>query len=454
MFSTDTEEQSATVVSRRNGGAARAASAPHLAHDEQRRRRTSAMLGSIGAALEWYDFTLYVYLAPVLAALFFPASDPLDGLLAAYGVFAAGFLMRPLGAVFFGNLGDARGRKTALTYSVVMMSIAMVLIGLLPTHASIGVAAPIALVLLRLVQGFSVGGEASGTYVLMFETARRGRRGLGAALAATMASLGVLLAALAVTIMHAVLNTGQTADHGWRILFFLGAGIGLIALIMRRRMAETTDFAAARDAHELSAVPIKRALRHNRRAIAQVFALSAYTGVVFWLAFSYVPSYLQDPIGTTPEVATLGVTFATILYALAIPFAGLLSDHLGRRAVMAAAAGLTLVLAYPLFTLLDEATVASSIAGQLMLMALVLLYIGPWASAISELFPTATRYTGVAIGYNLAMAIFGGTLPLLATLLIKVTGDNLAPAFYLMGASLLILVVLARFPETYRAEID
>jgi MFS transporter, MHS family, proline/betaine transporter len=183
-----------------------------------------------------------------------------------------------------------------------------------------------------------------------------------------------------------------------------------------------------------------------------VFALSAYTGIVFWLAFTYVPSYLQEPIGTTPEVATLGATLATILYALAVPFAGLLSDHVGRRPVMAGGAVLTLALAYPDFALLDDATAAAAIAGQLILMVLVLLYIGPWAAAISELLPTATRFTGVAIGYQLAMAIFGGTAPLVATLLIKTTGDNQAPAFYLIGASALILLVLARIPETYRAD--
>jgi MFS transporter, MHS family, proline/betaine transporter len=430
-----------------------AASDPRLGRDEWRRRRVGAMLGSIGSSLEWYDFTLYVYLAPVLAGLFFPSSDSLDGLLATYGVFAAGFLMRPLGAVFFGNLGDTRGRKIALTYSVVTMSLAMVLIGLLPTHASIGVAAPAALALLRMVQGFSLGGESSGTYVLMFETARRDRRGLGAALAASMASIGVMLAALFATIMHAVLNTQQTDDYGWRILFFVGAGIGLIALIMRLRMAETPSFAAAREAGEVSSLPIKRVLRHQGRAIAQVFALTAYTGIVWWLAFTYVPSYLQDPIGTKPEVATLGATVATILYAVAIPVAGLVSDHVGRRPVMATGALLTLALAYPVFALLDDATAAATIAGQLLLMVLVLLYIGPWAAAISELFPTATRYTGM-IGFQLSMAIFGGTAPLVATLLIKITGNNLAPAFYLMGGSLLILVVLARIRETYRADID
>jgi MHS family proline/betaine transporter-like MFS transporter len=219
-------------------------------------------------------------------------------------------------------------------------------------------------------------------------------------------------------------------------------------------MAETPSFAAAREAGEVSTMPIKRALRHHRRAIIQVLALSAYTGIVWWLAFTYVPSYLQDPIGTTPEVATLGATLATLLYALAVPFSGLLSDHVGRRVVMAAGALLTLVLAYPIFTLLDYATAAATISGQLVLMILVLLYLGPWAAAISELLPTATRYTGVGIGYQLAMAIFGGTAPLLATLLIKLTGDNQAPAFYLIGASLLILLVLARLPETYRADTD
>jgi MFS transporter, MHS family, proline/betaine transporter len=253
--------------------------------------------------------------------------------------------------------------------------------------------------------------------------------------------------------MHAVLNTQQTDDYGWRILFFVGAGIGLVALVMRRHMAETPSFAAAREAGEVSGLPIKRVARDHRRGIAQVFALTAYMGIVYWLAATYVPSYLQDPIGTTPEVATLGATLAAILYAVAIPFAGLLSDHVGRRPVMAAGAVLTLLFAYPVFALLDDATAPATIAGQLILMVFVLVYTGPWSSAVTELFPTATRYTGMAIGFNVSVAIFGGTAPLVATLLIKITGDNQAPAFYLIGASLLILLVLARLPETYRADI-
>jgi MFS transporter, MHS family, proline/betaine transporter len=158
----------------------------------------------------------------------------------------------------------------------------------------------------------------------------------------------------------------------------------------------------------VSELPIKRALRHHRREIAQVFALTACMGIIYWLAATYVPSYLQDRIGTTPGVATLGATLSAILYAVAVPFSGLLSDHAGRRVVMAAGAVLTLLFAYPIFVLLDDATAAATIAGQLVLMVFVLLYAGSWSSAVTELFPTATRYTAMAIGFNVSVAIFGG----------------------------------------------
>jgi MFS transporter, MHS family, proline/betaine transporter len=420
--------------------------------DDAERKSRPVILGAVGTTLEWFDFTLYVYVAPVIAQLFFPSDDQLVSLMATFGVFAAGYLMRPLGALFFGSYGDRRGRKAALTLSVAMMSGPMVLIGVLPTHATIGAAAAVLLVLLRLVQGFSVGGEFGGSIVLLEESAPRGRRGFVTNLALATAAIGFLLSSLTVTILHAVLSTSQMDSWGWRVPFFMGAAIGVFAFVMRRRMDETQSFTAARESGELVQQPVRHMLRTERGPLVAVFLLVGYSGLTFYLAATFIPSWLQSVIHAEPSEALLAATIGALLYALLTPLAGLASDKLGRRGLMAAGALALAATSYPLFDLMSDGTFASVLVGEVILMLLVIVFAGASTPTFTELFATSTRYSGVAVGYGLGMAVFGGTTPLIATGLIKLTGNELAPSFLLIGASALILVVIAAIPETAFAE--
>jgi MHS family proline/betaine transporter-like MFS transporter len=416
--------------------------------DVEATKRRPVIFGAIGTTLEWFDFTLYVYLSPVIAQLFFPSDDQIASLMATFGVFAAGYLMRPIGALFFGSFGDRRGRKAALTLSVAMMSGPMLLIGLLPTHATIGVWAAVLLVVLRLVQGFSVGGEFGGSIVLLEESAEPQRRGFVTNLALTTAGIGFLLSSLIATVLHSVLSTAQMDDWGWRLPFFAGAAIGVFAFVMRRRMDETESFTEAQASGTLAEAPVRELLRTERGPLIAVFLLVGYSGLTYYVAATFVPSWLQTVISADPAEALAAATVGALLYTVLSPFAGLLSDRVGRRSMMAVGAIGLGAAAYPMFDLMSDGGFAAIVAGEVVLMLLVIVYAGPSTPVFTELFSTATRYSGVAVGYGLGMAVFGGTAPLLATGLIKLTGDDLAPSFLVIGASALVLIVIALIPET------
>jgi MHS family proline/betaine transporter-like MFS transporter len=404
--------------------------------------------------LEWYDFTLYVYLAPVIGALFFPSGDPLASLLATFAVFAAGYFMRPIGAIFFGYYGDTRGRRAALIASVLLMSVPMLVIAVMPTHATIGVAAPIILVLLRLVQGFSLGGEFSGTLTLLSESAEPGRRGLTGGYAMTTAGIGMLLASGVAALVHALLSTTQTEEFGWRIAFLLGVAIGLIALIMRLRMTETPAFEAAVTAGAKVTNPTKEVLERHRPNALRVFILTGYAGLAGYMIATWLPSYLDTVIGAKPEDALLAATIGTALFAVGCPAAGALSDRIGRKPMLISGAIGFAVFIYPLFLLVGSTDLGRMIVGFLALELLVLSFNGPFPATVSEMFPVTVRFSGIALSYNIASAIFAGTAPLIATALVKATGWDQSPALYVIVASLVVLAVLAKMREPSRLNLD
>lgn len=419
-----------------------------MARDRTARR--SAQFGTLGAAMEWYDFTLYVFLAPVISRLFFPAGSTIDSLLATFGVFAAGYLMRPLGAAVLGNLGDTRGRKLALGISIVLMAAGMLLIGLLPTEATIGVAAPIALVVLRLAQGFSLGGEFSGSIVLLAESAEPRRRGFVTNLVQISTGSGFLLSSGTVALLHALLSDAQMDSFGWRIPFFIGAAIGALALFLLL----TRVVVAEREPAETAEVPLKTLLRDERRPLVLTFLLNGHQSLIYYVVATFVPTFVTSILGGPAEEALLASTVAAVVFMALCPPAGGLSDRIGRRPLLAASAVAMALAAVPLFVLISEAALAAVLAGQLALMVLVVLFTAPALAVATELFPAATRYSGVAVGYNLGATVFGGTAPLLATALISLTGSDLAPGILLAVASLLVLAVVARTPETAPARAE
>jgi len=413
-------------------------------HASSAHRKRNAIGGVIGNVLEWYDFAVFGYFAPIIGAQFFPAEDQLAALINAFGVFAAGYMMRPLGGVIFGQIGDRVGRKRALQLSVLMMAIPTTLLGLLPTYASVGVAASIGLVALRLVQGVSVGGELIGSISFVTEIAPPHRRGLYGSWTLFSAVGGIMLGSLVATVMHASMDAAALAAWGWRLPFLAGIVIGGFGLWMREGMAESPVFEDIERRGEVAHSPVVEALRNHPRQVAHVAALVVMQGGGFYMLFVWWPTYIgqivQPPIGHALLVNTLAMALLVCL----VPLAGLLSDLAGRRIVLGGSLVGFLLVAYPLFVVTDHGVMLQALGAQIVFAVLMAGVFGPGPAAMVEMFPTKTRFSGVAIGYNISLAIFGGTAPLVSTWLISRSGDPAAPAYYLMTmAAISLAAVLA-----------
>jgi len=392
--------------------------------------------GNVGNLLEWYDFVVFAFLAPVIGARFFPSADALSGLINAFGVFAVGYLMRPIGGILFGHLGDRLGRKGALQLSMVVMAIPTALMAALPTHAEAGVLAPILLVALRLAQGLSVGGEYAGSMCYLVEAAPPGRRALFGSLSILGIAGGLVLAAGVVSLIGSILPAEQMYAWGWRLPFLGGLVIGGVGWWMRRGLAETPAFLEVVEAGRTARAPIAVVLREHRRRLVEVGGVVILVAVGFYAVFAWMPTYLRQIV--RPPVAHAGlINMASIVVLiLAIPVAGWMSDRVGYRPVLLAANLAYAAAAVPLFHVIDTGGIVA-VTGAVFGLAIIHAFSnGPIPAALSELLPTEVRYTGIALGTNVAFAIFGGTAPLVATWLIKATGDLAAPAWYLVAVAL------------------
>ena len=407
--------------------------------------KKTLLAGAIGNVLEWYDFALYGYFAPVFAVLFFPSAHPSLSLITAFGVFAVGFLARPLGAVLFGYWGDTIGRRDALAWSVLLMAIPTCLVGILPTYEMIGLAAPLALTFCRFLQGLSVGGEFTGSVTFLVEHAAKSQRGYIGSWAGFSAQVGALLGSGVGALIALTLTADALHEWGWRIPFLMGGLIAVVGWYLRTKAKESPAFELVRQAGALSPSPLRDVITNHRVAIAQLIGLVWLHGVAFYLLYVYLTTYLVTvttvPLGT---LLTLN-TGCMMLLALLIPVTGRLSDTAGQKPLLIIGAGGLTFLSYPLFFWLTGDKLPYMIAAQVLLTALVSCYMGPFFAAIAELFPTRQRYTGLSVGYNLASALFGGTAPLVATLLIEWSSNTLAPGFYLSlcaAVSLLVVITL------------
>jgi MHS family proline/betaine transporter-like MFS transporter len=399
----------------------------------------TVVAGAVGNVLEWYDFGLFGYFAPVIAREFLPSHDPLASLLGTFGVFATGFLMRPLGGLIFGFVGDRLGRKLALELSVVLMALATTLLGLLPTYASIGLAAPLLLTILRLFQGLSVGGEYIGSMSFLAEHAPPGRRAFFGSWSSFSVVLGSLLGSATAAVCTRLLSEPDLVRWGWRLPFLAGLLIGLLGLWLRLGVKESPCFEQIDRSGQLSANPIVDALRHDGFAIVMTLGLGALLAVGFYLPFVWLPTWLahinQRPL---PEDQALFSNCVALLALLVLtPVTAVLSDYVGRRPMYLSAALGYALLSYPLFVHMSSGTYPSALAGGLVFAVFLSLPSGCMAAAMVELFPTRTRYTGVAIGYNLAQALMGGTAPLVATALIHTSGNDIAPAWYIAASAII-----------------
>lgn len=411
-------------------------------HDARTRRKVIAA-GISGNVLEWYDFGVYGFFAPIIGKLFFPSDDPTTSLIASFGAFAAGFLMRPIGGFIFGHIGDKIGRKRVLVLSVMLMAIPTGIVGILPDHASIGIAAAILLVAMRMLQGLSVGGEYTGSVVFLAEHAPIKRRGFFTSWTQVGAVGGILLGSGVSALVTNLLTDAQVMDWGWRIPFLLGILVGVVGLLIRRHLPETP--VEASDQHAGS--PAIEAIRTEWRAMGKMVGYTIINAVGFYIAFVYLLTWLVDQV-KEPRSDALDINTITMAVMLVlIPFVGALSDKVGRKPVLAIGAGGFVVLSYPLIWLMHEPDFLRILLGQLGFAVLVAFLLGAGPANLSEMFPRRVRVSAMSIGYNVSMAIFGGTTPLIAAWLLARTHDQTSFVWYMIVCAAISLVFTLMLKE-------
>jgi len=405
---------------------------------------------AIGNLLEWYDFGVYAYLASLIATKFFPGSDPTASLLAAFAAYGVGFLARPLGGVVIGRLGDTKGRKTALVLTIFLMAFGTVGLGLLPSYDTIGVWAPTLLVCLRIVQGLAAGGEWGTSTAFMIEWSPPGRRGFFGSFQQVSTAGGSLLGSGVAAILTSSLSAQAMLDWGWRVPFLLGVLLLFVGAYLRQNVDETPSYEASRQAAADQPVAAGFPLG------ALAFGFTIFWTVAYYTLLAWMPSFTQRFAGLTPSQALWSNTIGLIAMVIAVPFWGALSDKVGRRPLLMASALSIGLLSFPLFSLMTNGTgLALVLPVQILFGVLLALYSGAGPAAISEIFPTHLRSTWMSTGYSLAVAIFGGFAPFIATWLIQATGSPVSPTYlYLLPAAVISLLVIWKLKETHAAQLS
>ncbi|MGF7159973.1 MHS family proline/betaine transporter-like MFS transporter [Rhodoligotrophos appendicifer] len=409
-------------------------------------RRKVVAAGMVGNILEWYDFAIYGYFAAAIGRHFFPSEDPVAQLISAFGIFAVGYIMRPIGGAIVGQIGDKYGRRTALTVSVAAMAIPTFLMGLLPGYETLGLAAPILLTLLRMIQGLSVGGEYTSSMVFLVENAPEGRRGVMGGFTTCGAVAGILLGSAVATGFATVFSTEALEAWGWRLPFLLGLLVGLAGYLLRRQLVEEAPIPRE------SRPPFLATLRTYWQPVAAFAGMSVFNAVSFYTGFVYLVSWLQIADGIAPQHALAINSFSMVMLLPLVILGGMASDRFGRKPVLMIACGLAFIAAIPTFWLLYHPAIVTAVLGQLVLVVVVGLYGGGQPAIMVEGAPAEVRCTVVSIGYNISFGIIGGLTPLVATWLVERTANQLAPAFLIMAAAAIsaVAVVMTRLPMRHR----
>jgi MFS transporter, MHS family, proline/betaine transporter len=420
------------------------------------RRAVSGMV--VGNTMEWYDVGVYGYLAVTMGKVFLPTALPSVQILFSLGVFAATYVARPLGGIVFGRIGDRLGRQKVLATTLIMMASSTFLIGLMPAYATIGVFAPVLLVLFKLLQGFSTGGEYAGATTFITEYAPDRRRGFFASFLDFGSYMGFALGATVVSVLQLTLGDATMTAWGWRIPYLAAGIIGAIAIWFRLRIEESPVFQATQEA--AAAAADERADIEGRprnvfamigqhwRPIVIAIMLVAASNSVGYALTSYMPTYLTDSLGYSALNGTLLTIPVLVLLAVMLPVTGRMSDRLGRRTVMWIGAAATIVLVVPAFLLIGHGQQWSTLTGLALLALMTALWVSNQAASLPALFPTNSRYGGMGFAYNIAIAVFGGTTPLIVQALLTWTHSDLAPAWFLMATSILGAVGVAFMKES------
>ena len=424
-----------------------ATTTPDLSTTSLRKVIISGMLGN---GLEWYDYALYAQMSFIISELFFPGTNETTKLIATFGVFAVGFLFRPLGAVLFGYIGDRYGRRTSLVIAILMMAIPTGCIGLLPTYAQIGIWAPILLTIIRIFQGLSLGGEFSGCITYIVEHSPPKHRALAGSASVVSLIIGFLLGSFVALLFVKMLSPEDFRSWGWRVPFLLGVVIGLIGLYIRSSCDESPAYEEAKREGHLSDKPVRTALFKHPGTIFKAFALYISVTMPFYLTSVYLLSFTHKKLGLSVDEALIINTSAMVAMLITVIISASISDRIGRKPILVFAAILMMFAIVPLFFLMSVKTFAMALLAEILLGIIVGIYIAPIPAVLVELFPTSVRYTGMALAYNLAAAVFGGTAPMVCEWLIGATGTYFSIAGYVILCNIISLTALYFYKDKYK----
>ncbi len=418
-----------------------------------------ALSSFLGNFIEWFDYGSYAYYAVIISAVLFSADDPdTADLIGTFAVFAISFVMRPIGALFWGSMGDKKGRKWTLSVSIFLMSGATFLIGCLPTYAAIGFGAPLLLLLLRMIQGFSAAGEYAGAATFLAEYAPTKKRGLYCSLVPASTAVGLLAASALAFATTALLSQEAVLGWGWRIPFLLAGPLGFIAHYIRTKLEDSPTYQAMQEVvsgeEGDTPHPVRDLFRGHLRELIISFGACTLNAVGFYAVLTYLPTYLETAVGMPTGEAQMATNIALVVYVAFIFISGKMSDRFGRKKMLVTACVLFVLLTVPAFMILNTAQFGLVLLAELALCFILTLNDGTLSSYLTETFPTEMRYTGFALSFNLANAIFGGTAPMISTWLIAVTGSTMSPAWYMVAVALVALVAMALSHENSHKHLD
>lgn len=427
------------------------------AHQDPAVLRRAIAAGFTGTVIEWYDFVIFGTVSVlVFSKVFFPEQTPFIALLSSLGTFAIGFLARPLGGIFFGHLGDRIGRRNTLMVTLALMGVATLLIGLLPGYNSIGVAAPALLIFLRLVQGFSLGGEFGGVATLLIEHAPKHRRGAVGGWAQAGGFVGPLLGTAVILILRSVLSDAELVSWGWRVPFLLSILLIAVAAYIRTNITESPEFERARAHNELSKSPLRSVIREYPKEIFCVFGMHAGNALLFYTGLTFAVAYITRNVGLSQTIALWSNVVFLLSATISCIVISRLSDRTGRKPIYLAGTILGMIMAFPLFYLLDTANVGVVLLATAIMGAIEggFLY-GIQPSYFGELFPTKFRYLGMSLGYQAATVLVGATAPMIGVILTEAgSGHTWAFSLYVMAVLAVAAVAVLLAGETMHRDIE
>ncbi|MEU4836874.1 MFS transporter [Nocardia testacea] len=416
--------------------------------------RRAAIAGGVGTLIEYYDFAVYGFLAVTIAPLFFPSDNSGVSILSTLAVFGVAYVARPLGGIFFGRLGDRRGRRHALVITVVSMGVACGILGLLPTHSTVGVLAPILLVLVRLAQGFSAGGEVGGAATYIAESAPPRKRGFFGSFTPVGSTLGFAVAAAVVGVVALITTDEQMESWGWRIPFLLALPLAYVCLRVRMKLEDTPEFEEMAEKQQVAKSPLLDTVTKNPWSVLRVVGVAIAMNGSGYIGLTYFSVYLIKDLGFSKDAVYWTSAIAIALACATFPISGMLTDRFGRKPVLVGGYLAYVVIALPAFMIMG-ATSSILVIGIVYFIYMVLNGVVqvPAFPLFTELFPRTVRYTGVSLGFNIGTIAAGGTAPYVAAQLVESTGNAMSPAYWVMGVCAIGLLTVATIRETSRKEL-